>query len=304
MSKKSIINPGRTIGRAIREVAREILADARSVLDDPSRSDASVIHDFRRAMKRWRALLRLLGPILGEESRQLRLEARDLARELSGPRDAQSALDALHDILESDPPGDIHPPRSIDQMVLRLKKNRKKMELTQLNSKLRARLVHALDAASASIDHWPMKAMTFNEILERLADAYRRARNSTPKKWASAMPQELHKLRQRVVVHRYQMELLKPLWPRLGRAWIREAQRLRDQLGKYQDLAVLIRMTEPQQPLAHWRSQLLPIIAQRQADHATVAKRTAARLFAETPKAFRRRFEALWEASGGKVANQ
>ena len=304
MSKKSTIHPKHSIGHAIREVAREILADARGILADSSKSDAIVIHDFRRTMKRWRALLRLLQPILGEESEHLRLEARDLARALAGPRDAQSALDALHDIMAGDPSRKRHSPRSIGKIVFRLKENRKKMEAAQLNSKLRTRLVHALDAASASVDQWPIKAMTFNEILERLTDAYRRARRSTPKNWSSAVPQELHKLRQRVVVHRYQMELLKPLWPRMGRAWIREAQRLRDQLGKHQDLVVLARFAEPNQPLARWRSRLLPVIAHRQADHVAVAKRTAARLFAETPKSFRRRFEALWEASGGKVANQ
>ena len=42
------------------------------------------MHDFRRAMKRWRALLRLFEPFLGEEARRLRDEARDLARALAG----------------------------------------------------------------------------------------------------------------------------------------------------------------------------------------------------------------------------
>ena len=52
----------------------------------------------------------------------------------------------------------------------------------------------------------------------------------------------------------------------------------------------------PNQPLAHWRSKLTPLIAHRQHEHAMAAKRIATRLFAESPKAFRRRLEALWEA--------
>jgi hypothetical protein len=102
-----------------------------------------------------------------------------------------------------------------------------------------------------------------------------------------------------VVDHRYQMELLESLWPRIGRAWVREAQDLRGELGSHQDLTVLAGFTKRGQPLARWRARLLPLIARRQADHVTVARHLAARLFAESPKGFRRRFAALWVASGG-----
>ena len=50
------------------------------------------------------------------------------------------------------------------------------------------------------------------------------------------------------------------------------------------------------QPLAHWRSKLGPIIAHRQAEHVQAARRLATRLFAEPPKGFRRRLEALWDS--------
>ena len=82
----------------MRGVAHDILVEARAAIEDPARSEAEAVHDFRRAMKRWRALLRLLAPFLGPDARHLRDEARDLARALSGARDAQSALDALDDL--------------------------------------------------------------------------------------------------------------------------------------------------------------------------------------------------------------
>ena len=102
-------------------------------------------------------------------------------------------------------------------------------------------------------------------------------------------------MRQRVVVHRYQMEIVEPLWPRLGRSWVREAQKLRNRLGKYQDLAVLARTAEPHQPLARWRSRLQSVASVRQAQHVAVARRIAGRLFAEKPQSFRRRLEAMWK---------
>ena len=41
------------------------------------------------------------------------------------------------------------------------------------------------------------------------------------------------------MIHRYQMDLVEPLWPRFARMWTAECQRLRDRLGQYQDLLVL-----------------------------------------------------------------
>jgi CHAD domain-containing protein len=106
---------------------------------------------------------------------------------------------------------------------------------------------------------------------------------------------DLHGLRQRVLELRYQMELVEPLWPRFGRMWTEEAERLRERLGRCQDLEVLRALTAPHQPLAHWRSRLTPACAERSAALAQRASRIAHRLFAEKPKAFRRRLEALWE---------
>src|SRR6202035_4173480 len=84
----------------LRTASGDILTEARRQIDEPGADDASAVHEFRKAMKRWRAMLRLYEPLLGETAAQLRVEARDLARELAGTRDARSALDALADLGE------------------------------------------------------------------------------------------------------------------------------------------------------------------------------------------------------------
>jgi hypothetical protein len=92
------------------------------------------------------------------------------------------------------------------------------------------------------------------------------------------------------------MELIEPLWPRVTKAWAEEAQRLRNRLGACQDLSVLAAFVAPHQPLAAWRSRLTPAIAARRQTHLKSASRLAGRLFAEKPKAFRKRIAALWTA--------
>src|ERR1044072_8638177 len=104
VAEKPAVRPDIAVGEALRAVARDILAEARSILDDQSTPDATAVHDFRKSMKRWRALLRLLEPFLGEDARRLRAQGRDFGRELSGARDAQSALEALDDLTEDKTP--------------------------------------------------------------------------------------------------------------------------------------------------------------------------------------------------------
>jgi CHAD domain-containing protein len=168
-----------------------------------------------------------------------------------------------------------------------------------LTAETRERLLAAVGHWRKTLTDWPLHDIEFSEIATRLCDGYRRARRALPRSWSEADEEELHELRQRIVVHRYQMELISPLWPRFGRLWTGEAQRLRERLGACQDLAVLSQLTAPHQPLAPWRARLTESIKARRAVHVTAASRIARRLFAEKPSAFRRRLMALGDTAQG-----
>src|SRR5262245_9456244 len=101
MSVRSALKPGQPVGAALRDVAAGAVAEAQAILNDPERDSTTKVHDIRRALKRWRALLRMLGPHLGESGEALRMQARDLARSLTVARDAQSAIDAFNDATEA-----------------------------------------------------------------------------------------------------------------------------------------------------------------------------------------------------------
>jgi CHAD domain-containing protein len=280
-------------GDGLAAAARSIIADARRALSDPELSEPEAVHEVRKAMKRWRALMRLLAHGIGEPADQMRAEARDLMRALSSARDAQSALDALADLHKSERP---FSPTSTETIRTRLTEMRDAAEKTSFTKEMRERLAGYLDYATLSLERWPLKAIDFDTVADGLISTYRRARQLVPDNWPNAEYEHLHDLRRRVVEHRHQMDLVEPLWPRLGKVWAEEAQRLRNQLGACQDLAVLTNFTAPHQPLAPWRSRLTPIIEERRAAHLKTAARLAGRLFAEKPKAFRRRIAALWNA--------
>jgi CHAD domain-containing protein len=294
MNERPALRPSVAVGEALRGVARDILAEARAAIENPAKSDAEAVHDFRRAMKRWRALLRLVEPFLGTEARQLRDEARDLAGALTGARNAQSALDALADLEKH---GLALSPRSIAGLRRRIEEIRRSAETT-LNGDMRLRLASSLDQASAVVERWPLHTLTFDDVADQLARFYRDARRLLPADWPTADAEELHELRKRVVTHRYQIDIIEPLWPRFVKLWSGEAQRLRDRLGRHQDLLMLASLMAPHQPLARWRSRLLPATAERKAAHVAAAARIAARIFVDKPNALRRRLDAMWTVGG------
>jgi CHAD domain-containing protein len=294
MGEKAAVYPDLPIGEALKAVARDVLSEARAALGH-DKSDAIAVHDYRKAMKRWRALLRLLEPFLGDEGRRLRIAARNFARELAGARDAQAAIEALEDIAEQ--PQTALSPRSLATIRARLDALRIGAEAASVTQAMRARLIVALDEIAPSIDNWTLDRLSFGELAGELTRTYRRMRQDAPREdWRAVAPEVLHDLRRRVVAHRYQMELVEPLWPKFGRVWVAEAQRLRDRLGAHQDLSMLLAFTAPHQVLAPWRSRLTPLIGERQAAHAKASSRIAGRMLAEKPRAFRRRIEALWKA--------
>jgi CHAD domain-containing protein len=296
MGDEAALRPGEPVGPALIAVAHDIIAEGRAALAETDGGKASAVHDYRKAMKRWRAFLRLVERFLDGEHRWLRANARDLAHQLAGARDAQAALDALAD-LEKAAEGALSK-TSFATMRSRIEDTRRAAEMT-LTPALREQLHSALASAAYAIDTWAMQDVSFRDLAGELARHYGRARRAMPAAWAQGEAEELHELRQRVVEHRYQMELVEPLWPRLGKLWVAEAQRLRERLGSHQDLVVLAGLTAPHQPLAPWRSRLAAPIEQRKAVHAAAAQRLSHRIFAERPKAFRRRLEALWNSYGG-----
>jgi CHAD domain-containing protein len=293
MGKKPALQPSAAIGPAVRAIATHILAAARTTILDPERSNQEAVHHFRRAMKEWRALMRLMEPFIPDAPRW-RNDARAHARSLGHARDGAAALNAFDSLLER---GMVLSETSVATIRGRIEALRGNEEAAVLTPALRDAIVAWIDTATAAIELWPLDPFDFSSIAGQLANSYRRARNCIPEDWSLSHAEELHSLRQRVVDLRYQMDLVQPLWPRFGKMWTGEAEKLRGRLGQCQDLEVLRRLTGLHQPLAHWRSKLMPAANECSDELAKRAARIAVRLFAEKPKAFRHRLEMLWDHS-------
>ncbi|EGP09035.1 CHAD domain-containing protein [Bradyrhizobiaceae bacterium SG-6C] len=283
----------------LRQIADDTLAMARAAQDKlTGENPSTAIHELRVALKRWRALLRLLEDSIGDETVTLRHEARLLAREFGQSRDAQTALDALADIAK---PGQAEMPPLSDRtratLTQRLEDARGAAEAERLHAQALRHLREGLDRASACTMSWRLEQIPFDEIVGALARSYRRARRRLPRDWNGADPEDIHDFRKAVVAFRYQLDLIAPLWPKVWNSFIGEVQKLRTQLGRSNDLVAFSLLIQPNQPLARWRSRLTPYIETRQQFHRGRAQALAARVFAETPRSFRNRVRAMAKAA-------
>ena len=282
----------------IRQATDATLAEIRVALEALSAGKpGGAVHDYRVALKRWRALLRLLHGQIGDEAIALRREASLLSRTFNRSRDAQAALDALTDIVGSKENAAPSISRRTQATIAdRMEGIRKTSETSALDAEALQRMHAGLTRALACASAWPLERMTFEDVAKALAQSYRRARRRLPCNWETASADDIHEFRKAVVTFRYQIELVEPLWPKMWQTFTDEVQKLRVRLGKSNDLVVLGKLIQAKQPLAHWRSRLTLPIEDRRQFHLNRARTASSRMFAEAPRSFQKRIEAMWRA--------
>lgn len=258
-------------------------------IEDP----ITAIHKLRRALKQARALLALIGGRQRPAARRLSRRLSEAARSLAATRDRHIIHDALADIAAHADPG------GLDEAFAR--------ELAQtlaprgdgsdggeagLAALREAGLAEEIAGAALLAEGTGADALP-----EALAASYRRAR-SAARGVDTDDADALHDVRKRVVAHCCQMELAAPWWPRLCAVWQDELQRLRDALGRHHDLEILLdRLDEASAQLpAEQVAIAMQAASHRQRKLAGKALRHHARLFAERPKAFRRRLATYLDA--------
>lgn len=274
-------------------------ADAGSealAISDP----VEAVHELRKSFKQMRGLLRLVGGREGGEARQLRRALGEAARTVGAARDQAAQREALEDLVEK---ADLDPVLGeIARAALdELGSGEAPRDGTGASGAFppnrRARLEALIAACHEAIPR--LAANVEGEaLLDAILEDYVKARRIGRMVGADDA-EELHELRKAVISHRYQMELLTHLWPAAGEVWESELQRLREKLGKHHDLAVLrdrLDTLPPEAEESEWFGPLTKAARSRQARLSDSALRLHARLFAEKPEAFRRRFASYMKA--------
>jgi CHAD domain-containing protein len=286
---------------ALRRIAREQIARAVADIDDDDVDLHETVHEVRKRCKKIRGLLRLFrkaSPDYAAENTAFR----DAARRLSDLRDATSLLescDALRERFEDDAA-----PEAFEAVRRGLLERRRERAEGLDTSRLLSETRDALEAGARRADAWSVTEDGFDAIEGGLAKVYGRARRGGDRARAEPSAENLHEWRKRVKYHRYHLRLLRDLWPDVLGPLRDEAKLLSDRLGDDHDLAILRetlvaeadRFPEPS------LDAVLALLDTRRQELQAWSVPLGRKLFAETPKRFRRRLRVLWH--GRRVERQ
>lgn len=289
--------PEETVVEAASRVGREQLDKAIAELTTRSAHDPDkAIHNARKAIKRERSLLRLLGGALSRRERRRENAAlRDAARRLSGARDA-AALVTATDALSNRFAGQL-PERAFTTIREALAGDQDSHTATIDVAARVTATASELDAVRGRSAGWELRRDGWSALDAGLVRAYARGRKALTKARRSRSDDALHGLRKRVKDLWYQSQLLAEVGGPMLAGQAEDAHRLANLLGDDHDLAVL------DETLA--RSVSVPVdvdgvrdlIAHRRDELQAEAFRLGRRVYAEPPKAFRRRMRRYWRTS-------
>jgi hypothetical protein len=266
--------------------------------------EEEAVHDTRKALKRLRALVRLLREELGEQAFARENGAlRDIAQRLAGARDAEVMASTLERLLNRDhergsarrDAAKLRQRRAVGELRAQLAAERDRAAQRGLgDAATRGAMLGELYAARGRVTAWSMSERPDLRLAEPgLRHLYRQGRRRYSRA-LRAKPRDtrtLHQWRKRVKDLRYAAQML-GLKELAGRA-----DDLQERLGEEHDLALLAaRVSAPDSPLAgrgkrrkRTRKALLKLIARRRARLRKQSLREGQRLYKRKPKRFAKR---------------
>lgn len=318
--------PGELPVPGLRRIALGQLDLAIDLLGADGVPDAKSVHEIRKALKRLRALVRVLRHELGEEAFSRENAAlRDVGRHLSGARDAEVMVSTLDRLMQR------HPRRlgrrgGVKRLHEALEAERTSTEAAALDARTRAQALNDLRAIRHRVADWNLDGPSGVEGLEGdLTRLYRQGRTRMRRAQRSKgeRGRAMHEWRKRVKDLRYAAEMLEREDPAAGKrrrrrarrepgaAFIHQvasrADRLGEDLGEEHDLAMLAerighrgggrKESDAQTAKMGRRSRraLLKAIARRRRSLRSRTLRSGARLYRRRPKRFVRRLRRAYE---------
>jgi CHAD domain-containing protein len=320
-SRQLGLRPGEPLGGALQRMALEQLDLTLEVLSDGGGPPSEkAVHETRKALKRLRALLRMLEPEL-DPNAYAREDAalRDAGRRLAGARDTEVMLATLDGLVEHGR-GKLSGRGGVIRLRAALLAEREAARRDTLGDPAaRTHVLAELRACRVRVAAWQLPERSQLQLVEAgLVRLYRKGEKRR-RRAAAAKRGDMHKLhewRKRVKDLRYVAEMLRPLDERRQRsapkgkrarkrvararkdaAWLarmaRRADKLGELLGEDHDLAVLARLIEADTPGARpgkkTRRTLLKLIAKQRAKLRKQALEDGAVLYAPSPKQLMRR---------------
>jgi len=236
------------------------------------------IHEARKAIKRVRAWLRLMEPVLGAPLGAIERTAAEAARHLAAHRE-RDVLRATLDSLVVEP--DVQQRRRLSALLGRLAPRSTLSSRSVVDSRA------LLAEVGSAIDGIVLEDIGVAELESGLRASYAAMRQSGRRASARKSAKRLHAWRKRLRWFTEQSRLLTPLWPTRGGAQAEHLLQLKSWLGRHHDLADLAERLDGIDAPGPLAEELRALIIVEQADLAERSLALGPAVFASKAKCWR-----------------
>lgn len=292
-----------TVSEAVARIAAEQLRNAEHALTEGIGHDpVEAVHTARKAIKKERALLRLVrASISRSERRSENASLREVSRGLSKTRDAEALVKTLDDLHERYT-GQV-PVAAFDAFRAELERERVAARAALGERGLAPAVARELAAIRDRIGDCQLSGEDWDAIGNGLTRSYRRGRRAFRRAAAEPDAANLHQWRKRAKDLWYHLRLIAPVCGHSVAGQSKDAHALADLLGDDHDLAVLrVSLVAHGGEVLADTDALLGLIDHRRAQLQAEAMLAGERVYAERPKSFARRIRHCWHAGRAAVA--
>lgn len=282
------------IRRIIRYQLDFSLARLEKLREQPDKS----VHEFRKCMKRLRALVKLIRDETGDNQyRDMNTVFRDTARELSAVRDIAVFRTLTRELMHD---GSHGIDRKSLEILYRHYQNRYKNQASSVihTGTIPEKLTHTIQILSDLPDRLRVVNDDFGVFRRGLQQIYRRGKNACT--YATQFPtmEHFHELRKRVKDLWHASQILHPSWPDYMLMLTDTLKSASEHLGREHDLAVLQEYMKNEQvsgldDIASQRLQRQIWMIRKKLQETILSQ--CALIYAESDKDFVSRIKTYWE---------
>jgi len=288
------LKQGASISNEVRRIVLKQLEAAISELHsvgDPQSDDA--VHDARRRVKKIRAIIRLVRPVLDKEYRAVDRDLSTVSRLLAPVADGRGIVETLKEI-------EHRYPASLSKRALAVARKGVLRNGARADRDAHARGILKIAAGTlrserGRVKRWRVRGEGFRAIAPGLEESYRRARRMMLVTWSKPKPSHFHTWRRYVKDHWFHIRLLEGRCGYHLVAYERRIEALDGILGEYHNVILLRDLLVTDESLPHEESaRCLRVVSRYQRVLCRHAEILGARIYTERPRRFVRRVRHLW----------
>lgn len=288
---KVCLHTDEPLGAGILRVAENLIDSITDSGEKPKQEEGEYVHSVRTTIKRLRALLRLIRPVVGEtffnrENERLR----NAGRRLAVARDTEVARETLKTLSVSDGPEK----QAVAAALAGLEsKSGTRTDISDSLNEIRK----DLEQTKRNLQHLPLVSGEWEVVEPGLQDVYRQSRKRMDRALHNGGDEAFHKWRIRVKNLLYELELLEPVWPKQMDKMTAQLSKLQDKIGCDHDIAVLkslLRKTPERFGGTEAVERLIRCLDSKSRKLRHAAEPLGQKIFAKKPRRFVRKLGRRW----------